>query len=150
MDIGEIEIHDVVRSIWESVLGWDFQPAAVPDVTTNNESFHRGCVEISGAWTGTVVFTGSDEMARQAAAVMFDMTPEALTPEHISDAFGELTNMIGGNLKGLLPGPSVLGLPTLARETDSPGNPSDARPGVVAAFVGHDQPCLVKLLPTGP
>jgi len=34
--------------------------------------------------------------------------------EDVADAVGELVNMIGGNVKSLMPGPSVLSLPVVA------------------------------------
>jgi chemotaxis protein CheX len=37
-----------------------------------------------------------------------------LDDEDVADAVGELANMIGGNIKGLMPGPSVLTLPVVA------------------------------------
>ena len=34
-----------------------------------------------------------------------------LDDEDIDDALGELANVVGGNVKAVLPGPSALGLP---------------------------------------
>ena len=34
-----------------------------------------------------------------------------LEDEDVADALGELANVVGGNVKAVLPGPSVLGLP---------------------------------------
>jgi hypothetical protein len=34
-----------------------------------------------------------------------------LDDEEIADALGELANVVGGNVKAVLPGPSTLGLP---------------------------------------
>jgi chemotaxis protein CheX len=48
---------------------------------------------------------------------MFDLEPEAVTLDETRDALGELTNMMGGNLKALLPGPSRLSLPTVVEES---------------------------------
>ncbi|HVD28484.1 MAG TPA: chemotaxis protein CheX [Mycobacteriales bacterium] len=52
-------------------------------------------------------------LARTAASAMFDRPAEALTDDEVADALGELTNMIGGNLKSLLPGPSRLSMPAV-------------------------------------
>ena len=35
----------------------------------------------------------------------------ALDHEDVADAFGEIANVVGGNVKAALPGPSTLGLP---------------------------------------
>jgi chemotaxis protein CheX len=44
---------------------------------------------------------------------MFDLPTEQLDDEQVGDALGELTNMIGGNIKSLIPGPSRLSMPTV-------------------------------------
>ncbi|NIQ01639.1 MAG: chemotaxis protein CheX, partial [Nitrospinaceae bacterium] len=50
-------------------------------------------------------------LARQAAAIMFQLQEDTAGPEEIQDAFGELANITGGNIKALLPEPSYLSLP---------------------------------------
>src|SRR5262249_25677354 len=55
----------------------------------------------------------SEVMARQSAAVMLQVDPSAVQPEDIDDALGELTSMIGGNFKALLPELCRLDLPTV-------------------------------------
>jgi chemotaxis protein CheX len=61
------------------------------------------------------------------AATMFDTQPEVVTDAEVVDALGELTNMIGGNIKSLLPAPSQLSLPMVAESvwpTSVPGSVS--------------------------
>jgi chemotaxis protein CheX len=53
------------------------------------------------------------EVARAVTANMLQMNPEEVTSDDIRDVAAELTNMIGGNLKSLLPGPLFLSLPTV-------------------------------------
>ena len=45
---------------------------------------------------------------------MFGAEPGDLSDDEVSDALGELTNMVGGNIKSLLPAPSQLSLPSVA------------------------------------
>jgi len=40
--------------------------------------------------------------------------PDEAGPADVADAVGELVNMVGGNIKSLMPGPSVLSLPAVA------------------------------------
>ena len=51
---------------------------------------------------------------RRAAAAMFAAPAESLFYTDLVDALGELTNMTGGNVKALLPGPSRLSLAYVA------------------------------------
>ena len=49
----------------------------------------------------------------EATADMLHMDPADVTAADQQDVASELVNMIGGNLKSMLPGPSFLSLPTI-------------------------------------
>ncbi len=53
----------------------------------------------------------STTLAGQLAAQMFELPVDEIDDELVADAIGELVNIIGGNVKALLPTPSRLGLP---------------------------------------
>lgn len=55
----------------------------------------------------------ADELTR--ALLMMEPT-EAVGPEDLVDAFGEIANVVGGNVKSLLAAHAVLSLPTVAGE----------------------------------
>ena len=60
---------------------------------------------------------------------------QEVEPDEVADAAGELVNIIGGNLKTLLPTPSKLGLPEVARV-----------PGLAAEDgIGATEECRVDL-----
>ena len=65
---------------------------------------------------------------------MLQLAPaEELADEDVDDVLRELANILGGNVKSLLPGPSTLGLP----QTGTPPRPgTDVRP-VGATWRGH-------------
>jgi chemotaxis protein CheX len=71
-------------------------------------------VHVSGEWTGSVFVSCDLEVATAAAEAMFAADPGSLSADEVSDALGELTNMVGGNIKSLLPAPSRLSVPTIA------------------------------------
>ena len=48
------------------------------------------------------------------------IAPEDASASDLTDAIGELANVLGGNVKGLLPGPSLLSLPTVSAEEAPP------------------------------
>lgn len=67
-----------------------------------------------GLGVRTVVSTerlAADELTR--ALLMMDAT-ETVGAEDLVDAFGELANVVGGNVKSLLSAPAVLSLPSVA------------------------------------
>ena len=84
-------------------------PAASPAATCSS------WVEIVGPWTGAVVLTtGRDTAVDLTRALLGEHAPAVLEDEDVDDALGELANVVGGNVKAVLPGPSVLGLPEVA------------------------------------
>jgi chemotaxis protein CheX len=50
---------------------------------------------------------------------MFAMSEDELTEAEIRDAVGEIVNMVGGNLKGIVEGDSSLSLPCVGEATGS-------------------------------
>ncbi len=82
-------------------------------------------VDVVGPWTGSVVLTtGRDTAAQLTRALLRESAPEELEYEDVTDAFGEIANVVGGNVKAALPGPSGLSLPEVG---DAPAvrNPAD-------------------------
>jgi chemotaxis protein CheX len=77
-----------------------------------------GCVQISGQWQGAVVLQSSAAFATRAAVRMLSIPAGDVTESDLLDVIAELANMIGGNLKGLVPHPSFLSLPCVARGKD--------------------------------
>jgi chemotaxis protein CheX len=62
---------------------------------------------------GCVLLAAPTPLARAVAAAMFNLRADQLTDDEVADALGELTNMIAGKLRSLLPGPSGLSMPTV-------------------------------------
>jgi len=72
-------------------------------------------VSISGTWQGNVTVELGTTAAVALTARMLALGPgEAVADADLADAIGELVNMIGGNVKSLMPGPSMLSLPMVA------------------------------------
>jgi chemotaxis protein CheX len=73
----------------------------------------RAAVDILGPCRGVVVLELEPATAHAAAVRMLGDEPAELTD--VDDAVGELVNMVGGNLKSLLPQSCSLGLPVVVR-----------------------------------
>src|SRR3990170_726977 len=117
MDFSQSEVQQLAADVWASALGLEVHPSG-RRVTRGTPDFLTACVQITGAWQGAVVLLCSKELARRAATIMFGVGPQTVTIEHTHDALGELTNMIGGNIKALLPQPAYLSMPALADRAD--------------------------------
>lgn len=78
-------------------------------------------ISIRGGFDCEVLLRLAPDLARASAAAMFKLSPDDVVAEDVRDVSTELANMIGGNLKSLLPGPSKLALPRIqARNTSEP------------------------------
>ena len=109
------DIESITRTIWATLfdlsleLGHEGATGAEPSVTS--------CVQIDGAWHGALVMMCPMPLARTLTAQMFqaESTPDL---DEVRDALGELANMLGGNVKALLPAPSQISLPAVAIGSD--------------------------------
>lgn len=106
----DVDLLGIAERTWSSYLDLDgstpLQPAdhdIRPELTAS--------VSVTGAWDGHVVVTCSVLAARLVAAAMLGLDHGDVTPDDVMDATGELANVLGGNVKTLLPQPSVLSLP---------------------------------------
>ena len=144
--VTEEQVLAITQDVWESFLVLRLEqhplaeaapPLAGPTVT--------GCVHITGEWDGSVFLQVGAGHAQAAAEAMFGADPGSLSESEVSDALGELTNMVGGNIKSLVPAPSKLSLPSV-----SEGENYTVRvPGAVllsrVALLCGDAPVLVSV-----
>jgi chemotaxis protein CheX len=110
------DVVSFTRDIWNLVLGQSVEVVerSLPD----GDEPITGCVQITGVWRGAVIIILPPTVARKATAVMYAVPPEEVVPDQINDAIGELANMLGGNLKSLLPTPCFLSLPVVIHGND--------------------------------
>jgi len=111
--VEESHIARVLEMVWSATLQlplsrWDTS-IIMPDIRNMIAAY----VRISGGWGGTIALHAPNAVARQAASIMFNIPEASVTEAEIQDAFGELANQVGGNLKVLLPEPCHLSLPTV-------------------------------------
>ena len=111
-DVGvkENDLAEMVEQIWLSYL----DPEGVrPLIRTGDDaqpSEVHSSVSITGSWTGHVVYASSAAAARNAAAAFLAMDPAEVSQEDLSDVLGELANIVGGNVKAMLPPGALLSL----------------------------------------
>jgi chemotaxis protein CheX len=106
------QIVGITHDVWSSFTGMPVE-AAPREGALDGGDVAVGRVEVTGGWRGWVLLACPTRLARTAAAAMFERPAETLTDGEVADALGELTNMVGGNLKSVLPGPSRLSMPAV-------------------------------------
>jgi CheY-specific phosphatase CheX len=115
-DIPMIACHDeMIEQIAQSIFATMFSLELVR--TEDADFVHQNplvaSIFISGEWTGCVQVAMSPSFAQVASANMLGLDRAAVTIADEQEVAAEITNMIGGNLKGLLTSPSSLSLPTI-------------------------------------
>ncbi len=110
----------VAGQVWESCLAHHPDVLVEGPATVLDGPVTRATVVIRGGWSGFVVLEMGSGTAVEAARVMLEDELEGsddVTPEEVADAVGELVNIIGGNVKSLLPTVCALGLPRVGEVT---------------------------------
>jgi len=108
------DVETLVEEVWASFLGADQPLVPVRDLSAAS-AWWSATVTVTGAWQGMVTLELPEEAATAVTCTLLDLSDvtEVSEPD-IADAVGELVNMVGGNIKSLMPDPSTLGLPVVS------------------------------------
>ncbi|WP_100499551.1 chemotaxis protein CheX [Geodermatophilus chilensis] len=138
--IDEVTVESIATEAWIALVGED--EVLVPLAGDLPAETLSAWVDVVGPWTGSVVLTtGRQTAADLTRALLREAAPELLDHEDVVDAFGEIANVVGGNVKASLPGPSTLGLPQVGA-APAVRNPEDVcRLGVL----WRGQPLVVSV-----
>jgi chemotaxis protein CheX len=149
MLISDDELNQLVENVWQTLMGCapsSFVPGAKPPTA---DEWMTGTVRISGEWQGTVSVSCPADLVRQSAARMLDLPVDSVSIEDMHDALGEIANVLGGNLKSLMPAPTRLSLPEVGQPS---GDESAGRTertlvkGMFLSFSGDNHPFHVAVM----
>lgn len=120
MKLNNADIVQIVATIWQSLLGIEGVTETDPPFAASGAGSMATCVQITGEWKGAVVLGCGETFAARAATAMFETPQQDRNRTDMQDAVAELTNMIGGNLKGLLDLPHAcqLSMPSVVAGAD--------------------------------
>jgi chemotaxis protein CheX len=112
----EEETAQIVVDVFSSMLRMDverlyrFEPPHSPFITAT--------VHFVGSWKGALRIECTHEQTFEYTKRLLGIDLPATINEDVCDAYGELANMIGGNLKALLPPVVQLSMPSVVRGED--------------------------------
>lgn len=133
-----MELGEIVEQVWTSFLDGEIiaMPGGEDEIST--EGSMVASVSISGEWTGHLMIVAGSECARRIASSMFQMEPDEISTAEIADALGEIANMVGGSVKGMVGVSAALSLPQVVLDASVLVNP-DAHKlvSVAAQWSGH-------------
>jgi chemotaxis protein CheX len=110
--LDEATVQSIADEVWPTLVGDGevFVPVPAPPPAELVSAW----VDILGPWTGSVVVTCAPATAQALTeSVLMMRPPSQADDEDVADALGELANVLGGNIKSVLPGESRLGLPQI-------------------------------------
>lgn len=126
------DVHAVIEEVWTSFLSVD-EPILPGAPTLRPEDGWTAAITVTGAWEAMILVSLPDELAGVVTASMLGLDEtEQTSTEDLTDALGELVNIIGGGVKSLMAGPSVLSLPLVAQ-------------GAVTTSSSLEEVCVVDL-----
>lgn len=137
------DLAAITSEVWAAFLladGADALTATAPPAEPG--PVVHAAVEVTGAWSGRVSLALSDGAAALAARTMLGAAEVAAAD--VADAVGELANMVGGNVKSLVPAPSTLGLPVVGADAGvvRSGETEECRADL--AWAGHVVTVVVR------
>ena len=137
----DADIDATVTSIWSAMI--DLPLEAVDPAADQPTAAITAVVVLDGDFEGAVKVSCGVQLADRIASMMF--AADAPTPDDVRDALGEMANMIAGNLKTVLSGPSHMGLPIVTMGSDYVVSIPRARLVGLAAYVSEGDYLHVSL-----
>ncbi|MFK7889287.1 MAG: chemotaxis protein CheX [Granulosicoccus sp.] len=105
------ELQEIVEVVWMTVLELPVEPCVSSELASTEALISE--IRISGAWQGVVAVRASMQFLRNAASLMFSIDASDVQHLDCKDTLSELTNMLGGTVKCLLPEVCDLSLPSI-------------------------------------
>lgn len=113
------------QSVFETMIFMDIAESCDPALIKDNPPAILGSITFKGSIEGCLSISCSQACSREIAMNMLGMEPdEQISDEEISDAIGEVSNMVMGSLKTLLDDGSIqieVSIPTVIKGSELEG-----------------------------
>lgn len=143
--IGEDHVAEVVESVFSAMLSLPISRGRDHSAVCGSAQV-ASAVHISGGFSGIVLFLCTESFARRAASIMLETPPADISLSEMHDTVAEISNIIGGGIKSILPGPSVLSLPTVTHGSDYHMHVPRTVRLAHLELTCHDEPLQVRIL----
>ena len=148
MKPNEDQIRSLVQSVWMTQLGLEIQndDGSAPP---SGKATITAAIHVSGDYRGGIRLECSRAMIRRAAAIMFNLPEDQLNDDDERDVAGELTNVVAGNIKALIPGSNSISLPTIIDGSDYKVSTLDVKSSRDFSFMLDGEHMIVTLFEHG-
>jgi len=109
-------LAEIVESIFSTMLDLKVSPAEVS--LPPHADRLTASVFLEGSWNGAVSIECSRQVACSFAGRLLAMDPPEAVNDEVRDAFGELANMIAGNVKSAIAADSRISMPSVVDGSD--------------------------------
>jgi CheY-specific phosphatase CheX len=106
-------VPQVAADVFGSMLAMSVWP--VEDISMPITEALTATVRFEGSWTGLLDLECSPLLAMDLTLRLLPYLEENPEPEFVLDALGELANVMGGNLKAVLPRGVEVSMPTVSK-----------------------------------
>jgi chemotaxis protein CheX len=110
------DIGQIVGDVFSTMLKLDIE--SVPDAWSPSSASVTACIFFAGNWKGAVLVECNEFQARQWTARLTSLPDPGAMTDDVRDAMGEVVNMVGGNLKSVLPRGIGLSMPSVVQGKD--------------------------------
>jgi chemotaxis protein CheX len=104
-------VNQIVEHVFQTMLGLEVHVVDAPFPPSGD--LITAAISLAGSWKGAVLVECGLPEAFLFTSKMIGIDPPTSLNDDVRDALGELANMVGGNLKSVLPGGVGLSLPTV-------------------------------------
>jgi len=146
VDAFDAEMCRIVEDVLVTMTQYSVYRADAP---YSPDAGHTTCaVYFAGSWSGAVLLECPFSMASEFTSRLMGIPRPAGFNDDVSDALGELANMVGGNLKSVLPKGVSLSMPSVVEGQSYSVRVCGTNRNRRMAFTGPDGPFWVTLVET--
>jgi len=129
------DIYGLAESVFFSMLNLEVQPGDA-ELLPESEII-TAAVYYAGAWKGAVLLQCDQQQAREFTARLMKMPQPLDFDDDVRDAVGELVNILGGNLKPILPHGIALSMPSVIEGSPAALRICGHNPAIRMAFTSE-------------
>jgi chemotaxis protein CheX len=142
-------VSSAVSTVFGTMLNLSVSEQPDSAALTHGEPHIAGSVVFVGAVSGIVFLYSTVKFARTVAGKMLRGDQQIASDEMVNDAFGEIANMVVGNLKSRLCDrglPCALTIPSILRGSDLTIEPTSSSTRRVSTFRSGEGDLVVEVL----
>ena len=111
-------VTQIVEHVFQTMMAMNVHAVDVAWPPVPHDQLITASISLTGTWKGAVLLECGQKEAFKFTTQMIGIDMPTELNDDVRDAIGELANMVGGNLKSVLPGGVGLSLPTVVWGAD--------------------------------